>query len=176
MSKDDVWMRKKLALLSGLVAAGIALDRYTKSWAADFFQRNPPVPIVKDLFELRYAENSAVAFSLLHSLPSGPRRWLIITLTTLEILGLMWLIVRWRAKRIRSLVPLVMIVSGALGNLVDRTAFGYVIDFFHLHYRHLWSWPIFNVADSLIFMGVVLFIILNHKILTEDGKTAADGT
>lgn len=166
-------MRKKLAFLTGLAIAGLLVDRLTKIRAMRYFAENPPLPLVKDLFELRYAENPAVGFSMLQFLPYGPRRWLVISITTVVLCALIWLTWRWRSKRTSALVPLALIIGGAAGNLVDRIGYGYVIDFLHLHYRNAWSWPIFNVADSLIFVGEVLFILVNRKVLFARGGTAA---
>ena len=65
----------------------------------------------------------------------------------------------WRKEGFMVLLPLVLIMSGALGNLIDRLMNGYVIDFFYFHYEYDYSFPIFNVADVLVFCGVALMLI-----------------
>ncbi|MCL6615436.1 MAG: signal peptidase II, partial [Firmicutes bacterium] len=126
------------------------------------------IEIIPGFFELRYVENSAVAFSLLHSLPAGAREAVIYTFNGAAILGLLALLRHWWGKGPAGLLPLVAILSGAIGNLYDRLTYGHVIDFFHLHYRWRWSWPIFNVADLLICLGVGLLLVLNRGELQRE--------
>ena len=58
-------------------------------------------------------------------------------------------------------MPLALILAGAVGNLMDRIMLGFVVDFVHVHWRDVWSFPIFNVADSLITVGWRLWIALS---------------
>ena len=62
----------------------------------------------------------------------------------------------------QHLIPLVLILSGAAGNILDRAMNGYVIDFIHFHYDSKWDFPVFNIADMLVFCGIVLLFIANR--------------
>ncbi|MGQ9779677.1 MAG: signal peptidase II [Bacillota bacterium] len=152
----------KAAVLSLLFFSCFGLDFSVKRWAQAHLAGGPPIQVVPGFFELRYAENAAVAFSLLHSLPGGLRQGVIYAFNGVAILGLLFLLYRWRKKNLAGLVPPVFILSGALGNLYDRLVYGHVIDLFHLHYREIWSWPIFNPADVLICLGVGLLLLFSR--------------
>ncbi|NLG83613.1 MAG: signal peptidase II [Firmicutes bacterium] len=151
----------KAAVLAFLFFASFALDFSVKRWAQAHLAGGPPIPVIPGLFELRYAENTAVAFSLLYSLPGGLRQTVIYTFNAVAITGLISLLYRWRQKGLAVLFPLVLILGGALGNLYDRLVYGHVIDLFHLHYREQWSFPIFNPADVLICCGVGFFLLFS---------------
>ena len=150
---------QKVAFLSLLFFSGWILDFLVKRWAQARLAGGPPIELVPGFFELRYAENVAVAFSFLHSLPPGWRKAVIYLFNGLAIVGLLFLLYYWRGKGLSRLIPPVLILSGALGNLYDRLAYGYVVDLFHFHYREAWSFPIFNPADVLICCGVGFFLL-----------------
>lgn len=154
----------KAAALAGIFLGGLFLDLYTKDLALRHLASRSPVEIVRDVFELRLAENRAVGFSLLHTVPMAIRRWLVYLLNAAILGVLAALLVRWRRRNLARLAPLVLVMSGAVGNLVNRLTRDFaVVDFLHLHYRQVWSWPIFNVADCLIALGVGMFLWTNRS-------------
>ena len=157
-------MRKgaKISCLTGLLSGGLALDIITKSLAVRHLALGGPAVLIRGIFELRYAENRAVAFSLLEIIPFGVRIWLIRALSFAVLTCLAVLVIRWRRRSALELAPLMLVLGGALGNFYDRMVRGYVIDFLHLHYQ-AWSWPIFNVADILIDVGVGLFVLITWR-------------
>ena len=158
--------RRKIAALIAAVGAGILLDQWTKNWAEAYFAGHPPLVVIGGLLELRFVENAAVAFSLMHSIPAGLRYPLIYAANAVALTGLAFLVRGWLGRGFRYLLPPALIAGGALGNLFDRIrSGGYVRDFVHLHYKDLASWPIFNVADTLIFFGVVFFLWFNRREL-----------
>ncbi len=123
-------------------------------------QRGPlaPVVLIDGYLELAYAENCGAAFSMLVGSPSWVRTALFAPAAIAATIGLLWLFVTGYGGRLFAWsVPL--IASGALGNLVDRFRFGYVIDFIRFHFRDGYSYPTFNVADSTITVGVALLLI-----------------
>jgi signal peptidase II len=65
-------------------------------------------------------------------------------------------------KQPYKLIALSLILSGAIGNLIDRAVFGFVIDFINLHYQDFY-WPVFNVADTAITLGVILLLLVDFK-------------
>lgn len=145
-------------LLGVLLLAGCRADQATKAWARVSIQEQP-LTLVPHVLEFRYAENRAIAFSMFHELPDRFRVPLIFGLTSLAMAALLSLIWSMRRQSVVRLLPLALILAGALGNLIDRLAHGFVIDFVHVHWRERWSFPIFNLADSLITVGMALFFI-----------------
>jgi signal peptidase II len=145
-------------LLLALFLGGCGADQATKIWAKSEFQDKPALTLVPQLLEFRYAENRAIAFSMFHDIPGHVRTPLILALTSLALIALFTMIWKMRNQGVWRLVPLAMIMGGAIGNLQDRLTHGFVVDFVHVHWRDTWSFPIFNVADSLITVGTILLL------------------
>jgi len=125
-----------------------------------YFQRlqQPPIILVEDYLELRYAENCGAAFGVLNHGPSWLRLALFAPAAIAATLGLLWLFFTGYGGNLFAIsVPL--IASGALGNLIDRFRFGFVVDFIRFHVHDSFVWPTFNVADSTISVGVALLLI-----------------
>lgn len=143
--------------LTGLV---IALDQLSKWLAEQMLVPHVPQTVVPFL-NVTLVYNTGAAFSFL-SQAGGWQRWFF----SLLAVGVSVFIVLW----MRRLGPgerwtaagLAMVLGGALGNLIDRLAYGHVIDFIDLYYRGL-HWPTFNIADSAITIGAVLLI--GHSLL-----------
>lgn len=137
-----------------LVGLGVfVLDRATKNWATEFLAPVRSRPLFDDWFRLTYVENTGIAFGL------GAGRDL--PLAAVSLVALLLVIVLAFDRRSRTWtrgVALGLIVGGAAGNLHDRLRWGSVIDFLDFGYRRNW-WPVFNVADTAISIGVVLFAL-----------------
>jgi signal peptidase II len=150
-------MLRWMALLA-LLLAGCRADQVSKVWAAESFQEGPRT-LVPGLLEFRYAENRAIAFSMLRSVPEHIRRPLIFTLGGVSMAALLIYAFTMRRQGFWRLLPFALILGGGVGNFIDRIVRGYVVDFVHVHWKDAWSFPIFNVADSLVSVGVALWII-----------------
>lgn len=146
------WLPLLLLLLVGFIA-----DWASKNWALQTL-RNEPLTVIPGMLEFRYAENRAIAFSMFHDLSEGVRKPLIFTMTGGALLFLLGLIWSARKRSIWQLLPFILILAGAVGNLQDRLKHGFVIDFVRVHWRDSWSFAIFNVADALITVGTVLLL------------------
>ncbi len=158
-------------ILTALMLAGSRADQASKAWARAAFQDKPPLTPVPPLLEFRYAENRAIAFSMFHDLPDRVRTPLILTLTGAALMALLTLIWKMRNQSLSRLIPLALILAGAIGNLADRLTHGFVVDFVHVHWRDIWSFPIFNLADSLITVGTTLLLLFSllRPEVAEDG-------
>lgn len=154
-------MRSKLkyALLFFVFFAGCNSDQYTKFLAKSKLKDQPPMILHRDVLELCYAENTGVAFSILYDLTPSLRRPLLIGVPLVAVIAIGYFIWQFRTRRFFLLLPLLFIISGAAGNLFDRIRCGYVIDFIHFHFRDVFDWPVFNVADVLLWIGVILLLI-----------------
>ena len=146
--------------LFGLIAAVIALDQWSKWLVKSSFNLYQSKPVIQDFFHLTYVTNDGMAFGL--SLPGGKHVLLVMTLLlTGFIVGFLW-----KEKDGHPFVKygLALILSGAIGNLIDRIIHGKVVDFMDFMIGDF-HWYIFNVADSAVTIGMVLFIY--HSLLLE---------
>ena len=108
-------------------------------------------------FNLTYVRNEGAAFSFL-SEAGGWQRWFFAIIAfVISIVLAIWLS---RLKKHETLLALALslVLGGAIGNLIDRVAYGYVIDFLDVYYQS-WHWPAFNIADSAISVGVFLMLL-----------------
>ena len=117
-------------------------------------------------FDLRYAENRGVSMSFLTADSDG-ERWALVALTTVIAAGVaVWM---WREKLRGDVLALSLVLGGALGNIVDRVRYGYVVDYADLHIGAFRPFYIFNLADACISMGVL--ILLARAFLISDKQT-----
>jgi len=147
--------------LFGLIAVVITLDQWSKWLVKSSFNLYQSKPIIQDFFHLTYVTNEGMAFGL--SLPGGKHVLLVVTLLlTGFIVGFLW-----KEKEGHPLVKygLALILSGAIGNLIDRIIHGKVVDFMDFMIGDF-HWYIFNVADSAVTIGMILFIY--HSLLLEN--------
>jgi len=130
----------------------VAADQLTKRWAADALQPVGSIPVIRNVLHLTYAENTGAAFSILKNY-----RWVFISLTSVVLVVILYLLFVRRLRRPLTVVALSMLAGGGIGNMIDRIGQGYVVDM--IDFR-LINFAIFNVADSFITVGTILFAIL----------------
>ena len=142
----------KYLWLSGLV---IVLDQASKWVMMSWLSLYETVAVIP-FFNLTMAHNPGAAFSFLAQ-AGGWQRWFFVGLSVLISIGLLiWL--TKLAKTNMEAISVSLILGGAIGNVIDRIYFGYVIDFLDVYYgTH--HWPAFNIADSAIVIGAGLLII-----------------
>lgn len=145
-------VRSFLALLAA-AAEVLFCDQLTKALAVEFLKPLGSVPIIPGFFHLSFVENSGIAFGLLQHRPEFLTP--LISLSVLLLLAGAWLV---RDQSFARRLAYGFILGGALGNWLDRIRFHAVIDF--LDFR---IWPVFNIADSFITIGVVLFLWLTFR-------------
>jgi signal peptidase II len=140
----------------GLSLFAILLDQGTKLAVDGSMKLYQSIPVLP-FFKLTYVHNTGAAFSFL-SEAGGWQRWFFAGLA----LAISCVIAVWlaRLKQHETLlaVALSLVLGGAIGNLIDRLAYGYVIDFLDVYYQ-TWHWPAFNIADSAITLGVILMLL-----------------
>lgn len=130
-----IWRAAALALI-------FVLDRLTKIWAISWLMPRGSVPVLP-FFHLTYVENTGAAFGI------GFQRNTLFTAVSVSLLAVLFYLMKaWTSKNRWLSAGLVLVAGGALGNLYDRLAFGYVIDFLDFL-----VWPVFNVADSCVTVG-----------------------
>ena len=133
----------------------IVLDQLSKLWVIGAFQHGEGIAITS-FFNLVHARNTGAAFSFLAS-ESGWQRFFFIGIAVAASIFITYLLYKHAAERWFSLA-LSLVLGGALGNLIDRVRFGYVVDFLDFYYG-AWHFPAFNVADSAITVGAALLIL-----------------
>ena len=146
-------MRPAPPFLFAIASAVLLLDLATKRWATAALAGSPPVPVLGEFVRLTYVRNSGVAFGLGAGLPFPYYLFSIAA-----VIAIVTLFLRQRVSGPGRRVALALILGGALGNLVDRLTAGQVVDFIEVGWGR-WHWPVFNVADSAVSVGVVLFAL-----------------
>ena len=141
----------------GLALVIILLDQYTKSLASNGLEYAQPVHVFWWLnFTLQH--NAGAAFSFLSD-AGGWQRWFFIVLGAGFCIYILWEMRRLRPSEKMLACVYALILGGALGNLWGRMVNGYVVDFILVHYQD-YIFPAFNVADSALFCGVALWMVL----------------
>ena len=138
--------------LSALV---IALDQLTKYIANHQLVYADPVAVTP-FFNLTLLYNRGAAFSFLND-ASGWQRWFFIVIALAAVVFIILWLRKVKTGQTMLALALALVLGGAIGNLVDRVWFGYVIDFIQLYYQDFY-WPAFNIADSAISVGAVLLL------------------
>ncbi|KFN45217.1 hypothetical protein N790_10300 [Arenimonas malthae CC-JY-1] len=152
----------------GLSALLVAIDQWTKAVALASLEYLKPVPFIDGFWNWTLVHNYGAAFSFLSD-AGGWQRWFFTGLAILISLGLSVWLARTPRGDWRTALPFALVVAGAVGNVIDRIRFGYVVDFVDWYVgRH--HWPAFNVADSAIVVGAVLLVLFSFKAPPAPGK------
>ena len=139
----------------GLSTLVIVLDQLSKAWIISRFAYGETMHVT-GVFDLVLAHNTGAAFSFLHD-AGGIQRWLFSSIAVVASVWIVWLLRKHSTQALFALA-LSLILGGALGNLIDRIAYGYVVDFLHFHWNEHY-FPAFNLADSAITCGAFLLIL-----------------
>nr|WP_279232966.1 signal peptidase II [Hathewaya histolytica] len=136
---------------------GIILDRISKLLAIDLKGRLG-INLIPNFLTLEYLENRGAAFGIMQN-----KQWLLIILTILIMIVLLYMFFRYRHESKILNYSLVMIFTGAIGNLYDRIFYKYVIDFISVHYKDVYYFPTFNIADIMVVLGTFLLALYIMK-------------
>jgi len=147
-------MRKNM-LISSITAIIVVLDFLTKRVVTTNVLPHERIDVLPFL-RIVYVENKGAAFGLFSSL--GNNIFVVISVITIALI----MIYAYRFAKGWEIYSFSFILGGALGNLIDRLTIGKVVDFIDL-YLGKWHWPAFNVADSALTIGIVLFILINLR-------------
>ena len=140
-------------LFLGLAALVVIADQLTKRLAEDRLRGQRSIPVVDDILRLTYVENRGAAFGLLQDQTA------FFVFVGILVVGVIAASYRYLPRSgFRLHLALGLQLGGAIGNLIDRIRQGYVVDFVDFGYHSNW-WPVFNVADSAIVIGVALLAL-----------------
>ena len=156
-------------LIALLAAAGLALDQWLKAYVTANIPQGQAQPLVPGLVELRTVHNYGAAWSSF----SG-QRWLLVAVTCCIVLAVVAALARRIVRHPFGVAAGFLIISGGLGNIIDRVRLGYVVDMFDFQFI---NYPVFNVADCCIvcgcIMGAIYYLWLYEKY---DKKDAGNGS
>lgn len=157
-------LKKKRVVLITTVGLMVILDAVTKACVASTMLLHESFAVIEGFFNITYVRNPGAAFGLLATASPGFRAFFFLSVTAVAIILILYYIKKSRADEMLETFSLSLILSGALGNMIDRVRFGEVIDFIDI-YIGSHHWPAFNVADSAISVGAALLILslLGHK-------------
>jgi len=133
----------------------IALDQLTKHWVVQAFSFGEASPVTT-FFNLVLAHNTGAAFSFLAEAGGWQRVFFIVVASVAS--AVMLYLLRKHGREVLFSLALSLVLGGALGNLIDRIRWGYVVDFLDFYYGN-YHWPAFNVADMAITGGVILLVL-----------------
>jgi len=158
---------RKLAILMALLALGLPLDQVTKVLVQLKLPLGSQAPLIPGLLNLVHIRNKGAAFGLLSGWPAE-FAWLFFVATTGLVLGVLGYLL-WRLPDDHGPAALgySLILTGALGNLIDRVRLGEVVDFIDVYWGR-YHWPAFNVADSLVCVGTAILV----WVIIREEKTA----
>ena len=147
------------ALIAGLIA-----DQASKWWIIYIVMLEPRVIHITDFFNLVLVTNRGISFGIFSNFGESIRWILIVFAISLSVILFIWLL---RTPMRHVAFALGMIISGAIGNVIDRVRLGAVVDFLDFH-AFGWHWPAFNVADSAITIGVLILMYNSLRIEKTD--------
>ena len=153
-------------LIALLAAAGLALDQWLKAYVTANIPLGQAQPLVPGLVELRTVHNYGAAWSSFSGM-----RWVLVAVTSCIVLAVAFALVRRIVRHPFGVAACFLIISGGLGNIIDRVRQGYVVDMFNFLFM---DYPVFNVADICVvcgcIMGAIYYLWLYEKYDKKDKK------
>lgn len=160
-----------ILVLIGIILGSVGLDQLTKLLAVQYLKPIGSYPLWQNVLHLTYVENRGAAFGMLSN-----NRWVFMVFSTVAIVGLAIYLFRFCKETKWVKVALAMIIGGGIGNMIDRIALGYVVDFVDFTLIHF---AVFNVADSFVSVGAVMLVIWFVRSMVaeyrNEKKKKADG-
>ena len=139
----------------GLAAILLIADQFTKVLIVGFYQLGDATQVTS-FFNVVRVHNSGAAFSFLAG-AGGWQRWFFTAIGVVAAAVILWLLKSHAGQKLFAFA-MACILGGAIGNVIDRVLYGYVVDFLDFHW-HGWHFPAFNVADSAITIGAIALIL-----------------
>ncbi|MNH85303.1 Lipoprotein signal peptidase [compost metagenome] len=145
------------------------IDQGTKYIIATKLQLHEQIPVIGDFFVITSHRNTGAAFGILEN-----KRWFFIVITVIVVLAIVWYLQRIKNSS-NKLLPtaLALVLGGAIGNFLDRALTGEVVDFLMLNFGS-YTFPIFNIADSCIVVGVALIVLDSFLDMGRQKKKQAE--
>ena len=148
-----------LLIITGL----ISIDQISKYLALNYLKPIGTIPIIENIFHLTYVENRGAAFGMLQN-----NQFIFIIVATIATIGGLYYIYKHKLSLLAK-SSIVLIISGAIGNMIDRVRLGFVVDYFD--FRIIWDY-IFNIADVFVVVGTILLCV--HIIFFDNDNRVGD--
>jgi signal peptidase II len=156
------WSLRRLCVMLGLITMPVVgVDQLTKSYIASHVSLYRTHAIIPNWLDVTYTLNPGAAFSLFSNMPAAVREIFFLALSCIATVVLVVLLARGGTS-LSSCAGFALILGGTLGNLIDRLVQGRVVDFIYFHHASF-SYPVFNVADSAITIGVATILIASLR-------------
>lgn len=152
-----------------IVALVILGDQLAKIWIVNTFQMYEAREIIPSFFNLVYVVNTGAAFSMFADVDSPWRHYFFVGVACIACMTLTYMVFSLRRDHFLFMVSLALIAGGAIGNLIDRLYYGHVVDFLDVYFG-AYHWPAFNIADSAICIGAVLYMVLSFFQVKKEKK------
>ncbi len=164
-------IESKYLLLATIACALVALDQLTKMYIHTQFALGESVTVIPNFFNITYVRNPGAAFGFLRDAPENFRNLFFLVTPPIAMIIIIAILRGVPSSDRLQVIALCAIFGGALGNYIDRLRDRYVIDFLDFHYKNIWNYPAFNIADMAIVCGVgalILHMILENKTEAKD--------
>lgn len=130
---------------------GILLDRITKIWAINMLKNSNDIIVIKNLFTFSYVENKGAAFGIFQN-----KTIFLALITLIVVISMIYYLFKFKPQSKILKLSISLVIAGAVGNLIDRFYYTYVVDFIQLHYKDVYYFPNFNIADMLVVFGTII--------------------
>jgi signal peptidase II len=155
MKFESKWL--VLATITGFL---VAFDQLVKIYVHANFGLGESVTVVPDVFSITYVRNIGAAFGIFREMSEIFRKIFFLSMPPIAMVIIVFMLRAVPNDDRWQVFALSMIFGGAIGNYIDRLRYGYVVDFLDFHWKEVWSYPAFNIADSAIVGGVGLLLVL----------------
>jgi signal peptidase II len=134
-----------------IIILGIVIDRVTKLLSIKHLKGKESITVIKDFFSFDYVENEGAAFGILQG-----KQYILSVIAGIMVIAMIVYLIKYKPSSKLLKLSLALVISGAIGNLIDRLYYKYVVDFISFHYKDVYYFPNFNVADILVVVGTFL--------------------
>lgn len=144
---------KRIIVLISVILGSIGIDQLTKLLVLKFMELYESIPLIENVLHITYIQNRGAAFGML-----AENRWVFMVLSSVAIVGIGVYLFRFCRERMLLQMGLALILGGGVGNMIDRIAYGYVVDMIDFCPFDFWVW-IFNVADACVCVGAGIVLL-----------------
>jgi signal peptidase II len=159
---------RKYMILIAVTFALVAIDQFTKMAVHSTFELGEQIKLIEGYFSLTYVRNQGAAFGIFNQAQPTFREIFFLSIPPIAVFVILLFLYNLPETETLEIYALSLISGGAIGNYIDRLRFGYVVDFLDFHIKNFYSWPVFNVADSAIVVGVGILSILMFSKKKQD--------
>ncbi len=151
--------KTRILFLLAVIVVMVLIDQWTKALVLKNFALNESVSIIANYFNLTYVRNTGAAFGLLATADPAFRIPFFLIVPAVALVAIVMIFKKLPPNDWKLSIALALVMAGAIGNLIDRVRFGFVVDFLDFHWRYQAHYPTFNVADIAICVGVGLLML-----------------